>query len=86
VSRQGCAYLDQGMICFVEGGRTGTRQEMQRELAGRGLRCNLANYNRGMRNFSISLGRSRKSGIPYPKVRFPKVRKGCWIGSIEPVA
>jgi len=84
VGKQGCAFLDPGMICFVEGGRTRTRQEIQGELAGRGLRCNLANYNRGMRYFSMGLRRTKKTGIPYPKVHIAKARKGCWIGVVEP--
>ena len=86
VSAQGYAYLDQGMTCFVEGGRSVNRQEIQGELAGRGLRCDFVNYTRPMQYFSMALRRSKKSGIPYPKFYFRKVRKGCWIGAVEPAA
>ena len=84
VSAQGCAYLDQGMICFVEGGRSTNRQEIQDELAGRGLRCDFVNYNRGTKYFRIVLRRSKKYGIPYPLFLLRKVRKGCWIGAVSP--
>jgi hypothetical protein len=84
VSSQGYAYLDSGMTCFVEGARSTNRREIEAELAGRGLRCDFVNYNRGTQYCSIVLRRSKKSGIPYPKFRFRKVRKGCWIGAVEP--
>ena len=84
VSARGYAYLDHGMTCFVEGARSANRREIQSELAGRGLRCDFVNYNRGMQYFSIVLRRSKKSGIPYPKFRLRKLRKGCWIGAVEP--
>ena len=84
VSARGYAYLDHGMTCFVEGARSENRREIQSELAGRGLRCDFVNYNRGMQYFSIVLRRSKKFGIPYPKFRLRKVRKGCWIGAVEP--
>ena len=86
VSPSGYAYLDHGMTCFVEGVRSVNRWEIQGELAGRGLRCDFVNYNCGMQYFSIVLRRSKKSGIPYPKFRFRKVSKGCWIGAVEPAA
>jgi len=84
VSARGYAYLDNSMTCFVEGARSANRREIQSELAGRGLRCDFVNYNRGMQYFSIVLRCSKKSGIPYPKFRLCKVRKGCWIGTVKP--
>lgn len=85
VSARGYAYLDRGMTCFVEGARSANRREIQSELAGRGLRCDFVNYNRGTQYFSLVLRRSKKYGIPYPKFRLRKIRKGCWIGAVDPV-
>jgi hypothetical protein len=83
VGSQAYAHLDHGMTCFVEGTRTANHRELEDELAGRGLRCDFVNYNGGTKFLSIVLRRSRKSRIPYPKFRFRKVRKGCWIGTVE---
>jgi hypothetical protein len=84
VSQPSYAYLDRDMICFVEGARSTNRQEVENELASRGLRCDFVNYNRGTQYFSLVLRRSKKLGIPYPKFRLRKVTKGCWIGAVEP--
>lgn len=86
VKEQNYAYLDNGMTCFVEGTRSANRREIQSELASRGLRCDFVNYNRGMQYFSLVMRRSKKAGIPYPKFRLRKIRKGCWIGTVEPAA
>ena len=84
VSLPGYPYLDRGMVCFVEGARSANRREVDAELASRGLRCDFVNYNRGTQYFNIVLRRGKKSGIPYPKFRLRKVKKGCWIGAVEP--
>jgi len=86
VSLAGYAHLADGMICFVEGARSANRREISDELAGRGLQCDFVNYNRGVQYFSIVMRRSKKAGIPYPKFRLRKIRKGCWIGAVEQIA
>ena len=83
VSRRGYGFLDRGMTCFVEGKRLANRQEIEDELAGRGLRCNFVNYRRGPKLFSVAMRRSKKYGISYPKFSILKVPKGCWIGTVE---
>lgn len=84
LGRPSYAYLDRGTTCFVEGTRSVNRREIDDELAARGLRCDFVNYNRGVKYFSLDLRRSKKYGFLYPKFRFSKVRKGCWIGAVEP--
>ena len=85
VGKEGCALFEQGVVCFVEGARGKTRQLFNAELGERGLRCDLTNYDRERRNFSLSIEHCARSGLPYPKIRFPRTIKGCGIGVVEPI-
>lgn len=75
--------LKEGSFCFVEGSRKSTRKTISQELQRRNLTITFVNYNRGVRYFDWSMqhpdGRARR----FPKFKFRKVLKGCWVGKVS---
>ncbi len=79
-------FLDDRVICFVEGSRSRARNTLSRHLANKGLTCQFTNYNRGRKLVSMAWREKRRFGLRVPKLRFNRTIKGCWVGVVSAVA
>ncbi|MGI9488683.1 MAG: class I SAM-dependent methyltransferase [Geminicoccaceae bacterium] len=79
-------FLDDRVVCFVEGSRTSARNALSQHLAGKGLACQFTNYNRGRKLVSMAWREKRRLGLRLPKLRFNRTIKGCWVGVVSALA
>ena len=79
-------FLDDRVVCFVEGSRSSARKTLSQHLAGKGLACQFTNYNRGRKLVSVAWREKRRFGLRLPKLRFNRTIKGCWVGVVSALA
>ena len=71
-----------GSIIFAEGSRKSERDWVEKCLHGKGMGVEFTNYSQGTRLMHLAIRRS-KMGLRYPKIKFMKKIKGCWIGEVK---
>lgn len=78
-------FLTNGTMCLVEGNRASTRADINTALRPEGLECQFTHYHRGRRLIKFSWVNRNRKHLIFPKVRINKYRKGCWIGTVQPI-
>ncbi len=77
--------LKRDSFCFVEGSRKSTRKVIIEKLENRNLAINFVNYNQGVRYFDWSTKYPNGRRRIFPKFKFFRILKGCWIGHVTPL-